>query len=202
MVGLLYELLKIVRKLGLGLLGSIGLVHTLTDTAHQKIERSTIRNSDKKKDAVIGNREEFLAKLAILDLGNDCIIHIKTLDRHHKFIVLMYNGLVKELRSSSLNRSNPDEIFHRISVLSSAMSEHFIEEERFMAEHNYPGTLLHKRQHDLFLLSVAGLMSRAKTEDVKIEEAVFYIGSWLSEHILVADKYFGNFIQPAVEKNR
>ncbi|MEI8396556.1 MAG: hemerythrin domain-containing protein [Rhodospirillaceae bacterium] len=196
MSSLFAAFLQKTRILGLEALESVHFVRSIVDTARKKSARKAIWNNKKKRKVTIDFDNSFLTQLSMLDLGNDYVVHIGSIDRHHKFIVLMYNGLVKEVGATYRSQRDMDSIFHRLSVLLSAMGEHFIEEERAMAEYNYPNRFLHKKQHDLFLMAVVGLMDSVKAEDAKIEELVFYIGSWLSGHILISDKYFGEFFQP------
>ena len=159
--------------------------------AHQRSVRKSIW---KNKKAQRQPHENFLMQLSSIDLGGEYSLGIASVDNHHRIIALMFNGLVKEVAGSNPLGQDMQDIFHRLSVLISAIGEHFLDEEREMAAHMYPRRFLHKKQHDEFLVDVMMLMDSLKHEDYGIEEFIFFIGSWWSGHILISDKYFGEFL--------
>ncbi len=156
--------------------------------------RSVRKSIWKTKNPKSQRREDVLLQLSRLELGEDYALGIASVDAHHKIIALVFNGLVREVSSSGASEADRQSIYNRISLLVSSIGEHFVDEEREMAEAKYLGASSHKKQHDEFLVDVMMLMESMENEDYGVEEFIFFIGSWWSGHLLISDRRFGDFI--------
>ena len=71
---------------------------------------------------------------------------------------------------------------------------HFNTEEMLMADHQYPFSEIHKRQHDEFTVRIQEFRNdfcQGKAQTFKI---LCFLFNWLIEHILVSDKELGRYL--------
>lgn len=160
-------------------------------SARQRLIRKSIWKRRKPRPQT---RNEFLAQLSRITIDRDCTFGIASLDSHHKMISILFNGLVNEAAWSGQSKAGMHLILHRLSILISAISEHFINEEAVMKTYSYPQELNYKLQHDGFLVDILELMECIETEDYGVEEFLFFVGSWWSGHILISDKRLSEFL--------
>lgn len=78
---------------------------------------------------------------------------------------------------------------------------HFRREEGLMRASGYPDATKHKAQHDSF---AAFVRKQSTTDEHDREEVQFlqnYVEMWLCGHILVMDKWFGEWLDGQAGKN-
>ena len=90
-----------------------------------------------------------------------------------------------------------DEIIHLIDELKEYTKFHFADEERIMAEMNYPGLEAQKRAHTAFVdkLAEIDLNQLDEIDDHQQEylnELIQFLAGWLVNHILGMDKQIGH----------
>lgn len=71
---------------------------------------------------------------------------------------------------------------------------HFRREEGIMRARGYPDYVKHKRMHDTFADYVRKSAAGPEPSDEDIEFLQGYVAMWLSGHILVMDKWFGEWM--------
>jgi len=71
---------------------------------------------------------------------------------------------------------------------------HFRREEGLMRKLQYPDYEKHKKMHDTFAAYVRKLASDAQHSDEEIAFLQNYVEMWLCGHILVMDKWFGEWL--------
>jgi len=78
--------------------------------------------------------------------------------------------------------------------LCSYAQEHFREEERLLAQHNYPELTEHQAEHDAYMLQLRGFLTAATNGSCDKEGLQPYLTEWWSQHILVSDMRFSKFL--------
>jgi hemerythrin len=71
---------------------------------------------------------------------------------------------------------------------------HFLREEALMRQRGYPDYDKHKQMHDSFCDLVQKLVATGSPTDDDIEFLMNYVEMWLYGHILVLDKWFGEWL--------
>jgi len=78
--------------------------------------------------------------------------------------------------------------------LCSYAQEHFREEERLLAQHNYPDLTAHQAEHNEYMLQLRGFLTEATHGTCDKERLQPYLTEWWSRHILVSDMRFSKFL--------
>jgi hemerythrin len=75
--------------------------------------------------------------------------------------------------------------------------EHFSDEEKFMADHSYPGLAFQKQQHNEFKKAIYELIADFEEEGATKEIANHirdFLFIWLKIHIMEVDLELGQFV--------
>lgn len=73
---------------------------------------------------------------------------------------------------------------------------HFGEEEAMLAVHGYPGLEQHRRQHRQFIDQVSSFRTQLLEGGSGLGHSMSqFLGSWLVNHIMVADKAYAAFLR-------
>ncbi len=92
-----------------------------------------------------------------------------------------------------------------LDVLQAYGAEHFAEEESMLEQHAYPRLEPHRRQHQLFLQQITAFRGQLVAGGSGLGHSMSqFLGSWLVNHIMVADKAYASFLRgsarmPAVD---
>ena len=92
-----------------------------------------------------------------------------------------------------------------LDLLQAYGAEHFAEEEAMLDRHAYPRLDPHRRQHQLFLEQIAAFRGQLLAGGSGLGHSMSqFLGSWLVNHIMVADKAYASFLRgssrlPAVD---
>ena len=92
-----------------------------------------------------------------------------------------------------------DQIMHLLSQLREYTASHFQDEEALMARIGYPGLEAQKRAHSAFIeklveIDLSELDDIDDNQQAYLLELIQFLLSWLSNHILGADKKIGAYI--------
>jgi len=124
---------------------------------------------------------------------NNLSIGIETIDQQHKTLIERLQAVTSAIEMSQ----GEGTIAKTLDFLLDYTDFHFTEEEKQMAEHDYPGLDLQKQQHEEFRNAVKKLV-----EDFEAEGAVKdiadhirdFLFDWLKKHIREVDHQFGQFL--------
>ena len=159
----------------------------------QKAARKAIWKTSKVESKPQQNRR--LLDIATIKFDDSYVIGIGAVDAKHKIIMMAYNTLVYDAMKYRRSRSRAKILAERLKPLITTFGEHFSEEEEIMFSENYPGLFRHVCQHDQFMRDILTLSDEIETERADFEQLIFFIGAWLSGHILISDRYFGDFYE-------
>ena len=115
-------------------------------------------------------------------------------DEQHKELLKRANNFLDHVKTGD----EINDLMKLLDYLTIYVYDHFIAEEKTMAEINYPNYLAHKREHTQFINIVADLELRMPNEinltsfRSEVQDKIY---DWLSNHILVLDKEMAHFIQ-------
>ena len=121
----------------------------------------------------------------------------KTVDADHQRLFELFNQF-----SAALAAGETREAANRfLGELADYSEYHFQREEGLMRASGYPDFAKHKTMHDGF---AAFVRKQSATESHNPEEVQFlqnYVEMWLCGHILVMDKWFGEWLDGQAAKN-
>jgi hemerythrin len=130
------------------------------------------------------------------------------IDSQHAWLFELANRVLEKIGSCPLStrtsdfpipgsceeRAN-DTVDEALHGLMDYVVEHFTDEERLMADLNYPSRSVHQALHAALSEQVAGYMLRYMNGDNTIaEEIVEFFGRWLTSHIMDADRDFVDWL--------
>lgn len=168
------------------------ILHKIQESK-QKAARKAIWKKSKVEAKQPENRR--LLDIATIKFDDSYVIGIGAVDTKHKILMMSYNTLVNDAMKFRRSRSRARILSERLKPLIGTFGEHFSEEEDIMFRENYPGLFRHVCQHDQFMRDILTLSDEIENERADFEQLIFFIGAWLSGHILISDRYFGDFYE-------
>ena len=121
-----------------------------------------------------------------LEIGNQKI------DDQHQQLIDYLNNLNDAIESGSSTSSVFELLFNNLVYYS---KYHFSDEEKLMAEINYPGLDHQRTEHEFFINKLAEMQNRFMADE-NIELVVLtFLGDWLVNHIVEEDKKIAAFIK-------
>ncbi len=132
-----------------------------------------------------------------LEWSNDLSVGIQEIDEQHKVLVNILNEL-----NLAISQGKGKEIRNQIiDRLLEYTRIHFTVEESLMRILGYPKYEKHKQEHERLLSQLEGFSSKMAAPDVSSYELLFFLRSWLINHITRTDKaYEAHFVQMGVKK--
>lgn len=117
------------------------------------------------------------------------------LDADHRILIAILNQLQDAIETGQ----SRDVIGSVINVLAEFAEHHFTREERAMELAGFPGCEAHARIHRSIEAEVYSVRDRyrAGEQGALDEEALDLLRKWLTEHISVADKSYGPWMEKA-----
>lgn len=134
-----------------------------------------------------------------LQIPNVLNLGIGELDDQHQAFFLHMVGLRKALTEGTGGR---DRLLKTLRYLDTFIDEHFRAEENYMRRHNYPGILLHEKEHEAFAKAVGDFKKKALDLDARGEVLSFLaveiehrLEKWLTDHILKLDRKMAEYLR-------
>ena len=132
--------------------------------------------------------------MAKVEWTDNLSIGIDLIDEQHKTLIERLNGVTAAVEAHEGER----EVGKTLAFLSEYTDYHFSEEEKHMERTGYPGLDEQKVTHAKFVDTLKDL-ERDFYEDgstKQISEAInTLLFTWLTKHILILDKQFGDFLK-------
>jgi hemerythrin len=132
-------------------------------------------------------------------MGEEIVIGVEEIDRQHQELFRHMHALRDALQEGAGSR---DEVLRTVRFLGEFTTEHFSTEERWMRRHNYPGILIHEKEHQAFLLTFAEIKQKVQAMETQHEmnapllaiEIERKLEDWLKNHIEKLDKKLGEYL--------
>jgi hemerythrin len=116
------------------------------------------------------------------------------LDGQHKEVISQLNGILDKL-SGEINR---EDVKKFLDFMFEYISKHKAYEEDYMEKNNYPDLKWHKKEHEFFnkqYLAFRKSFDEGINPSVLIMEIEKYLGGWLFNHVMTADKKYADFMR-------
>ncbi len=129
--------------------------------------------------------------MPLMDWSDDFSVGIESIDNQHKKLVNMLNALYDSMQSGEGNEM----LGKVLGGLAAYTVNHFKYEEDLFAQHGYPGTAEHKKQHDDLLAQVTDLKNKFDAGSATLSmEVMKFLKDWLITHIQGSDKAYSAFL--------
>ena len=171
--------------------GPLGAVLDAINKRRQRDARKSIWDNLEQKSAVPQYRR--ILDFAAINFDDSYVVGINIIDSKHKIIMLTYNSLVNDAMRLRRSKSKARQLTERLMPLLMTISEHFSEEEEVMLKQNFPNLYNHKCQHDQFMCDALLMIEEIEAGRQDYEQLIFFIGAWISGHMLISDRYFSDF---------
>ena len=119
-------------------------------------------------------------------------VNISVCDKQHKGLIEILNNL-----HSNMKQGKGSEVIETtINKLIRYTKEHFKTEEDLFQKYDYPEKENHQNEHNEFIRKVSDFQSDFKSGQILISVNLLqFLKTWLFNHISVADKKYGPFLQ-------
>ena len=132
------------------------------------------------------------------ELLNSLKIGVEEIDAQHREFFRNLAELREALEAGAGGR---DRMMKTLRYLEGYIDHHFHTEEQYMRRFNYPGILVHGREHEQFTKMFDELKKKVLDLDARGELTAFIaldvkrtLENWLSQHIAGTDRKFGQFL--------
>lgn len=116
---------------------------------------------------------------------------IERIDEDHKELLILIDRIHEMFVRG---RCADSDYLGVLESLSDYVAQHFAFEEKWMAEHNYPGLSEHRLDHERFSKEVSEAVNRFKNGTGGLTLGLLtFLKVWLITHIAVLDSDLGRF---------
>jgi hemerythrin len=119
------------------------------------------------------------------------------IDNQHKELFRRFNNF----QSACKQGKGQDEVSNLLTFLGEYVRSHFALEEHLQINHDYPGYLKHKAEHDGFICNFRKLEDQLKTQgptSTLLIQTNMALVTWLMRHFTWMDKDLANFLHTAM----
>jgi len=121
-------------------------------------------------------------------------VGIARIDSEHQKLI----GLVNDLYAAMLEgrgKAVVDQVLHGMADYTQS---HFVNEERLMRLHSYPGYEAHKAEHEKLTAQVKHLQEEARSGKTVVSmEVMRFLQHWVVDHIVGVDKQYSAHLRAA-----
>lgn len=124
-------------------------------------------------------------------------VGVHSIDEQHKRMVAMINEVVDHIQQGKPGT----DLVYLVKKLFQYVEEHFATEEKYMAEHGFPGAGTHTAEHKSFRSHVATFNLDLVLHTPHLAfDILRYLWEWLRSHIAGTDKKMGEFLAARGER--
>ncbi|MDP7287788.1 MAG: bacteriohemerythrin [Phycisphaerae bacterium] len=119
-------------------------------------------------------------------------VGVEKLDEQHKILIGMINKLIRDPQAATRSETVSDVL----GEMTNYALEHFAFEENLMAEHGYPQSKGHVKEHRAFQETTSKFCTATAVDVLGVPEMLLeHLSEWLVHHILEIDMAYRPFFQ-------
>lgn len=119
---------------------------------------------------------------------------LEEVDRQHRKLLSIGRKLMTLIRTTDVLK-NSGEVILILDELRNYTLVHFSKEEGFMENNHYPDLISHAMEHEFLRRKLKQIDKLGQPNQETIIKLVSFVSDWISQHILVTDMKFRNYIQ-------
>jgi hemerythrin-like metal-binding protein len=123
----------------------------------------------------------------------------EVIDNQHKELFRKFNAFQTACRQGK----GLDELSNLLSFLGKHVRSHMAQEEQLQIAHNYPGYLMHKKEHDDFTYSLRRLEEQLNADGIShalLIRTNMALITWLTKHFTWTDRDLAGFLRTAMSR--
>jgi len=129
--------------------------------------------------------------MSAIDWKDEHKVNVVEIDRQHQRILELVNQL-HQLIDACVEKK---ELLRNLIVLVEYTRMHFSTEEKLMKQHNFPGRLIHQKEHRTLLKHLDSLIASVSNGNSPTIYSDYDVSSdWAILHILEYDRSLGAFL--------
>jgi hemerythrin len=147
--------------------------------------------------AVIQNSAQETNGMDEHEWSEDLSIGVEQIDNQHRELFQRIGSLRWAIR----NGQGRGALLETLAFLEEYVDAHFTAEEALMQQHDYPGILEQKKEHEGFLKELLSFKEKLIDMEIEGEFTAFLeieierkLSGWLAEHIGTIDRKLGTFL--------
>jgi hemerythrin-like metal-binding protein len=130
--------------------------------------------------------------MPLIEWNNSFSVQNAEMDHQHQHLF----GLLNTLHGAMSQGKSKDSLPRVFEELIQYTQRHFAAEEALMQKYNYPGFVIHQRQHADLIAQVAQLHKRFLAGDLSVSiHTRDFLKEWLVEHIKGSDQKYSMFLK-------
>jgi hemerythrin-like metal-binding protein len=124
---------------------------------------------------------------------------VPSIDEQHKLLL----GYINKLEEAKSIGSNDEAVRQTIINVVNYTKTHFADEEKLMAEIQYPYLSQHQAMHAKIISQVIVILERMKSnQKLGIDELLLFLRDWFINHVIDHDKQISLFIQSDLARKK
>ena len=128
--------------------------------------------------------------MPFIELKEDQLINVKSLDEQHEEIARSISRLYQLIQNGSI-----EEQIEEMGKLNDLINKHFDFEDRIMVENKDPGFISHKLEHNRMRMKTARVYDTVRLNKEPLnEEYINGLKSWLENHLIFKDIKLGKYL--------
>lgn len=130
--------------------------------------------------------------MALIQWSNDLSVKVGQIDAQHQRLI----GMINELNDAMRQGKGKEAVAKIVDGLIAYTKTHFALEEKYFAQHKYPDTEGHVRQHRDFEKKVVDFKNDLANGKLTLSMQVMnFLSDWLRNHIMGTDQKYVAFFQ-------
>ena len=129
--------------------------------------------------------------MGLLKWNQTFSVKVDKMDEQHRQLFDLINAFYDEVGKQSQKQL----ILELIKGMKTYTILHFSEEEELMRQHNYPGLMQHKKEHDNFIQKVTDLEEKYSSGKMIISiDITNFLKDWINDHIESSEQRYSEYI--------
>jgi hemerythrin len=118
-------------------------------------------------------------------------LNIAKIDEQHEQLI----SLISELDDAVRMGTGGQLIGYVLQELIRYVGVHFVDEERLMMVHDFPGLADHRRMHDSYVTRLREIQESYQESNALSSATLDFLKEWIATHIKGTDQIYGSFIR-------
>ncbi len=129
--------------------------------------------------------------MPVITWTEDMLVHVEKIDNQHKKLFALLNDLNDAMKQGR----DKEVLFNTITALVDYTFYHFMTEEKYLDQFQYPESAHHKNEHQYFAEEVTRFKNEFdQGEKTLSKDIIQFLKSWIINHIKKSDLKYSPFL--------